>query len=276
MLYSNVLHWKTAVLFFYGAGGIMLCYFLRNKFQEQVMQDSPFRVEEEYQLIEYQQAGEEEKVHLLVMLFLVLPTLTSLLRLFLLDQAQYPAIAWGYFAIICHLYFLVHHYREKLLLPLFRSKAVSLFVWLGGKLETEVYKERVGCVAITVSLLLALVLITIGVLPGTSRLLLFLMVGVYMCFKGIALTEASVYVEQVGSLKDLRSTIGQLYVDDRYFLPLFPMLFIAGVIAVALVGVCVAAPDLQNTYVFAKGCVVLKSLVVNGCAKVKSLIVASW
>ena len=69
-------------------------------------------------------------------------------------------------------------------------------------MEAEIYKEGVECVLIVASLLLTIVLLTMDVIPWPSRLFLFLMVGVYLCFRGIALTKgASVYIQQVDSIR---------------------------------------------------------------------------
>ena len=163
-----------------------------------------------------------------------------------------------------YLYLVVHHYREKLLLPLFKSKGVTFFLWLGGRLEKEIYQEKIGFLVIVILLFLAVILNTVDIIPNKYRLFLFLPLSIYYCFRSIALIEGPlIYIQEVESIKDLRSTVGEFEVDDRLFLPLLPMFLLAGVTAVSLVGVYVPAPDLHQKIPFVKGCAILKSLIVK-------------
>ena len=148
----------------------------------------------------------------------------------------------------------------------FKSNLVTFFLWLGGRLEKEIYQEKIGCLVIVILLLIAVILNTVDIIPNKYRLFLFFPLGMYYCFRSIALIEGPLIYE---SIKRLRSTVGKLDVDDRYFLPLLPMLLVLGVIVVSFVGVCVAAPDLAEKFVFKKGCVTI----VEECTKLKNLIV---
>ena len=184
---------------------------------------------------------------------------------------------WGYFEAIFYSHLLIHCYRERLLLPLFKSKPVSLVVWVGGRLEAEIYKEGVGCVLIVASLLLTIVLFTMDVIPWPSRLFLFLMVGVYLCFRGIALTKgASVYIQQVDSTRNLKSTVDKFDVDDRLFVPMFFLLLLAGVMGICLIGINQTPLDLQRKGIFLKGCTTLKILAVKEWGRLKALILTLW
>ena len=266
-------YWKSVTILLYSLTGVGLCYILRNKLQGVVMecdqsligQNTVLCVEEGHQQVE-----QEREVHLSVMLGLVVSTLTILLRLFFSDVLLEPAIGWGYFAAISYFYLLIHFLGERLLLSLFRSKPVSLVVWVGGRLETQIYKEGVGCVAIAFLLVLIVVLVTIKVIPLACRFFLFYMVPVYMCFRRIGLMRGgSVYTQEVESLRNLKLKVEKLDADDRVFVSVFFLLFLSGVMAVCLVGVVV--PDLQEKNPFVKGCSTLKMLAVKGWGRLKAL-----
>lgn len=256
------LHWKAVIFFLYTVGGITLWLVLRNKLQNQVMQDIASTSLSDVGM--QKQIDAEEKVHLLLMTVLVIPVMLFLLRLFCSNIMQYPATAYGYFIMIFYLNLVVHHYREKLLLAFFKSKGVTFFLWLGSRLEREIYQEKIGCLVIVILLLIAVILNTVDIIPNKYRLFLFLPLSIYYCFRSIALIEGPlIYIQEVESIKDLRSTVGEFDVDDRLFLPLFPMLLLAGLTVVSLVGACVPAPDLHQKSAFVKGCAILKSLIVK-------------
>ena len=182
-----ILHWKTVAFFLYTLGGITLYFVLRNKLQNLVIPDIDIGMQK--------QIDAEEKAHLLVMTLLVIAVMAFLLRLFCRNIIQYPATVLGYFAIISYLYLVVHHYRET---SSSSSKGVTFFVWLGGRLEKEIYKEKIGCVVIVILLLIGLILNTVDIIPNKYCFFLFLSLPIYYCFRSIASIEGPlVYIQEV-------------------------------------------------------------------------------
>ena len=98
-------------------------------------------------------------------------------------------------------------------------------------------------------------------MPNVSRSFLYFLLGMYYCFRSIALIDE--YIQEVESIKRLGSTVGKLDADDRFSLPLLPMLLALGVLAVSLVGVCVAAHDLPAKFAFGKGCVIIDNNIIQ-------------
>ena len=234
----------------------MLCYAIQKRVYEE----------------EDQQRNAEEKVHFIVMSFLVVFLLMRLVRLFCGDVLLHTATMWGYFAVVFCSYSTIYRYREKLLLPFFKSKAVSLVIWVGGRLEREIYKEGVGCILIVILILIGLILTTVDIIT-IPIILLFFPIGMYLSLRSIALIEEPlVYIQEVESIKRLKSTVGKLDVDDCFYIPLVLMLLFLGILAVALVGMCVAAPELPEKSVFKKGYIII----VEECTKLKILIITSY
>jgi hypothetical protein len=244
---------QAVTFFLYNLVGVMLCYAIQKWLYEK----------------EDQQRNAEEKVHFIVMSFLVVFVLIRLVRLFCGDVLLYPATMWGYFALIFCSYSTIYRYREKLLLPFFKSKAVSLVAWVGGRLEREIYREGVGCILIVILILIVIIFTTVDIIT-IPRILLFLPIGMYLSLRSIALIdEPLVYIQEVESIKRLRSIVGKFDADDRFYIPLILMLLFLGILAVALVGMCVAAPELPGKSVFKKGCLII----VQECTKLKILII---
>ena len=139
-------------------------------------------------------------------------------------------------------------------------------VWLEGRLEREIYKEGVGCVLIVILILIPLILKMghIIIMLNVSRSFPYFLLGMYLSLRSIALIEGPlVYTQEVESIKRLRSTVGKFDADDRFYIPLILMLLALGVLAVALVGVCVAAPELPEKFAFGKGCVIIDNNIIQ-------------
>jgi hypothetical protein len=249
-------HRQNVVFCLYGVSGMGLCLLLKNKLRNLAMQDVVLCREKGEQQIDA-----EESAHFRVMTLFVFTVMMPLLRLFCHDIIQFPATVWGYFAIISYTYSVVYFCRSKLLLPLFKSNLVSLMVWLGVKLETEIHKEGVWCVLIAALLLVSCILNTVGVIPTGVRVCVFMFLGTYYCFRDIALIDGPlVYTREVDSIKQLRSAVSKLNMDDRN---MFLSLLFSGLMGIALVGQLIPAPDLDQRSSSVKGCV----LIVKKCIK---------
>jgi hypothetical protein len=162
-------------------------------------------------------------------------------------------------------YFAIYRYREKLLLPFFKSRAISLVASLGGRLEKGIYKEGVVCVLVAILILTDFILTTVGIITIPYRFL-YLPLAMYLSLRSIALIEGPlVYIQKVESIKRLRSTVGKFDADDRFYIPLIVMLLLLGILAVPLVGICVPVPELLGKLVFNKGCIII----VKECTKLK-------
>lgn len=243
-------HKQNVVFFLYGASGLGLCLLLKNKLRNLAIQDVMFcREKGELQI------DAEESAHFRVMTLFVFAVMMPLLRVFCHDIIQSPATIWGYFAIISYSYLAVYFYREKLLLPLFKSLLVSLVMWFGAKLETEICKEGVWCVLIAVSLWVSCILNTAGVIPTAVRGCLFTFLAIYYCFRGIALIDGPlVYTQEVGSIKQVRLAADNFNMDDRN---MFLSLLFSCLMVIALIGQLMSVPDLDQRSSFVKGCILI-------------------
>jgi hypothetical protein len=219
-----------------------------------------------------------ERVPFLVVTSLILPVLTYALRLFCGDILLQPATVWGYLAMISHLYLTTLHYGERLLLPLSKSWPVSLMVWVGGRLETQIYREEAGCI------IAALTLIGVILLTGEAadRRCLFPvldLMGVHCCLRRVALMEETlIYIEQVESIRQLRVRVREVETDDRPLLPGFLMWLLVGMVAVSLVGAIAPAPDtatpcndFDRKTAYGKGCAILRSLTARAWSRLPIL-----